>query len=88
MVQNLQPRRHKGSRPRDIFEEHGNGLHPSIDCVFLGTCVGRAMRRPCTNALCGHAPRVSERHPIARRVGNGLGIYLAGCTRSHGVLAG
>ena len=86
MVQNLQPRRHKISRPRDIFEEHGDCLYPSTDSSLLGTCVMRAMRYTCTSALCGHAPGFPKRHPIARRVGSGLGIHLAGCTRSHGIL--
>jgi len=64
-VQNLQRRINKGRRPRDIFEEHGNRPHPSTHRGLLGIRVGRALRHPRTNALCGHVPGVPSGHPFA-----------------------
>ena len=65
MVQNLQPQRTKGCRPRNIFEAHADRPHPSIHCGLLGILVGRALRHSCTNALRGHTPGVSAGHPFA-----------------------
>lgn len=65
MVQNLQPQRTKGCRPRNIFDAHADRPHPSNHRGLLGILVGRAVRLPWANALRGHALGVPSGHPFA-----------------------
>ena len=88
MVQNLTSHRRHEMPARDNFEEHGPSPNTSFDRSVPGTSVGRVVHPGGPNAMCRISHGFPPRHPIAGRVGSGLGNHLAGCTRSHGILAG
>ena len=57
MVQNLQPQRTKGCRPRNIFDAHGDRPHPSIHRGLLGILLGAPCatlaQTPCVDTPLG-----------------------------------
>ena len=87
-VQNLQLQFGPRAAPEIFLKNMPTAPTSSKNRGLLGIRVGRAVRHPRTNALRGHARGVPPRHPVARRVGTGMGIHLARCSRGHGLLAG